>query len=100
RTLLALHSFPTRRSSDLSRPSPGALGKRPITEEDAEQAGADQLKVVLLLEKGWNPLLRGSAPSDLAQPASHFEPVEADRGRQRTDRKSTRLNSSHVSISY
>src|SRR5206468_11288928 len=68
----ALHSFPTRRSSDL-------------------------------FLRG-NKTARGAAEQDRLQPsrstdtARHFNDVS--NGREREDRKSTRLNSSHDQISY
>src|SRR5262245_65168097 len=64
-----LHSFPTRRSSDLVREELDEVVNRP----------------------GWSDFRkdRGAAPSLLA-----VFPVE------KLDRKSTRLNSSHLDISY
>src|SRR5690606_41886972 len=77
---LDLHSFPTRRSSDLStrstvrpRPSRNACSS-PATSAATAPAGGDSM----------------TAPG----------PVGTDAGGSRTDRKSTRLNSSHVKISY
>src|SRR5437868_12542871 len=84
----ALHSFPTRRSSDLE---------------------LDNLRVVLVATR--NPLNIGAAarimanfgfqhlrvvkPYDVA-----FREARSAVGAASLDRKSTRLNSSHVSISY
>src|SRR5204862_2964891 len=77
-----LHSFPTRRSSDLK-----ALVQRAL-----RQSGIDQP-----CEFEWSPFSR--FPKSYSahryrrdkQPQGYFRP---------RDRKSTRLNSSHVEISY
>src|SRR5205814_10072409 len=74
RHLLSLHSFPTRRSSDLvdrSEPEPG----RPLF------SITDQAEQVYFGEDAKEPL----------DVLSHLH---------RKDRKSTRLNSSHLGISY
>src|SRR5438067_6748201 len=73
------HSFPTRRSSDLRGAAmAGDLTGAGVSRPDDGDAGADR-------------------PAWLATalPALH-----ARQAGQRQDRKSTRLNSSHVSISY
>src|SRR5439155_23688206 len=73
-----LHSFPTRRSSDLGAPSPTVLR---FTVFDAAQSH----------QGAYAPALAGPRTLD---PLNHTS-------RQRArDRKSTRLNSSHVAISY
>src|SRR5205807_7600939 len=81
----ALPSFPTRRSSDLTRPAPPK--ERPRTTRRAttccngcsgERAGDERRGHVRV-------------PTALARD---------DRGCGRRDRKSTRLNSSHLVISY
>src|SRR5688500_8750783 len=69
-------SFPTRRSSDLTVPS--VVGE---TQEDA---------VARLRDEGLSPIVRERASS---------EPVDTVI-EQTPDRKSTRLNSSHLVISY
>src|SRR5689334_23959800 len=46
------------------------------------------------------PLPRGDVGRAALGPLLHVRLVEADRRRGRVDRKSTRLNSSHSSISY
>src|SRR5699024_11681708 len=78
----ALHSFPTRRSSDLPQggaPLPAARhGRRDHHRE--------------------RPGLRGDRRGLGAAGAAAHDPVLRERAPQ--DRKSTRLNSSHVSISY
>src|SRR5699024_12691557 len=71
--LLDLHSFPTRRSSDLGF-TVGSAGSH-------GNGRPGLLGFVLFL-------------------ASHRILILASRSRELTDRKSTRLNSSHVSISY
>src|SRR5699024_12783769 len=75
-----LHSFPTRRSSDLHRPNrvlDGSVGIRPmqIVEIDGIHAEAAQRSIARFV------CVLGPSIRSL-------------------DRKSTRLNSSHVSISY
>src|SRR5437870_13828398 len=70
--LLSLHSFPTRRSSDLLDLEPVARVVEPA--DSLEQAARD---VTLVVE---------------GQLDGHRRPLG--------DRKSTRLNSSHVAISY
>src|SRR5699024_12732193 len=76
----ALHSFPTRRSSDLE---PGAAGAAPSRRRPGRGEGACGLGGQQLLSLGSGPVSLGRR-----------------RGRHAQDRKSTRLNSSHVSISY
>src|SRR5439155_26201139 len=73
---LDLHSFPTRRSSDLK----GQIGEVNIDLEIVDVVPGDAVRV---------RVVRG--PVDL-------EPFPE--GRPLVDRKSTRLNSSHVAISY
>src|SRR5699024_12497228 len=82
-----LHSFPTRRSSDLG--SPGLVGSNPTLSADAAKTALDQAK-------SWSRAVRVSSGEVRLGPAQGglFRP-----GGQ-IDRKSTRLNSSHVSISY
>src|SRR5207249_7307057 len=85
--LLALHSFPTRRSSDLGQPPRQAAhgvdlrprGHRRPHEEGAPGRG---------LHGELRPARSGPARLSVGEP------------RPPLDRKSTRLNSSHVSISY
>src|SRR5690349_24045114 len=73
-----LHSFPTRRSSDLARRHP----RRRTDRAPAVRRGRGEGVLRALF-----PRLRG------------LERLPAAR-RPRADRKSTRLNSSHVEISY
>src|SRR5699024_12765881 len=94
-----LHSFPTRRSSDLKRlykPSVKAglklYNQRKIINEQTKHAGA----VV-------NCMLCLFFYSMIADKIScHFDKINAKKDvfNRFVDRKSTRLNSSHVSISY
>src|SRR5690606_39759469 len=69
-----LHSFPTRRSSDLR------TGIRDRASGIAPDAGREQREIMKFL--------------------AVVEPPEPMRGLEVPDRKSTRLNSSHVKISY
>src|SRR5207249_12039593 len=86
-----LHSFPTRRSSDLDRQRP-------------EGRPRSRVSISSLLSWECCALSPTSAPAPVleegrkAPPSSSGLPKAG--GGQRRDRKSTRLNSSHVSISY
>src|SRR5207249_10038844 len=92
-----LHSFPTRRSSDLGEEGfPGTLVTRvkyTLTPRDElivdYEAASDKATPVNLSQHTyWN--LHGTTGVGGAEILDHML----------TDRKSTRLNSSHVSISY
>src|SRR5205814_8651838 len=72
-----VHHYPTRRSSDLRRPCAAGAARRPDARPVAARAAHGGAGSVL-------PPHRASAP----------------RGAARADRKSTRLNSSHLGISY
>src|SRR5690348_18180505 len=74
-----LHSFPTRRSSDL------AVGRSEGSRDHAASNGR---------QTGDTKCCAGSKPSDDVS----FHDVALQKNRR--DRKSTRLNSSHPSISY
>src|SRR5690606_39540791 len=87
-----LHSFPTRRSSDLAyerlncynrRNKAGPLATGLSALDEGRAAGARPRMV----------RMRGLEPPRLAAP-------EPKSGASTRDRKSTRLNSSHVKISY
>src|SRR5205807_10548745 len=86
----ALHSFPTRRSSDLTRPLAGTRRRGADPEEDIrlEKELLSDLKEraehVMLVDLARNHVGRVARPGSVA--------VE--------DRKSTLLNSSHLVISY
>src|SRR5690606_41442224 len=88
--LRALHSFPTRRSSDLSGSLPG------------DAALFDHVGVVAYFEAESHVLLDQEDRHPVAaQLPEQFEDLLDDhRGKTLRDRKSTRLNSSHVKISY
>src|SRR5207249_12149397 len=87
-----LHSFPTRRSSDLA-----GLGQLPVLGREfigdgAELGAVVDIASVNLMKQGDVEIgAHQQAEADLAQIAALLLV---------TDRKSTRLNSSHVSISY
>src|SRR5207249_5101402 len=79
-----LHSSPTRRSSDL----PQILGRRPGEAHARRRPGDDHVARPELAARG-----------DLGDESGDLED-HVLRPRVLLDRKSTRLNSSHVSISY
>src|SRR5690606_42154541 len=82
----ALHSFPTRRSSDLA-------ATRSSFSADRQRANTDSAISV----RG-TPKSRATVPVHLPVPfCPAVSRILSTRGR---DRKSTRLNSSHVKISY
>src|SRR5207249_11544179 len=93
-----LHSFPTRRSSDLA----------PLCErgEHGPRHGEGSFRVVW--SRIWSARdghVRVADGFDLLHPVVHRQLVESSEERiqqcdHAVDRKSTRLNSSHVSISY
>src|SRR5439155_23238008 len=88
-----LHPFPTRRSSDLFQASRQAVSRMTELEEllTAERKRSAEL---------------AQRCTDLEHLAARVKEAEADRFRSavssssNSDRKSTRLNSSHVAISY
>src|SRR5207249_11474522 len=95
---LALHSFPTRRSSDLvfvGQPRQEADAVRRVGEGPGE-ALPQQLVPVGVLARNQDQGATGVAAQDGAEEGVELG-VELE---QALDRKSTRLNSSHVSISY
>src|SRR5690606_41045072 len=85
-----LHSFPTRRSSDLPLDVPACRGQYVVPcRAEADGVG--------LLGAGDEARRRGRRnPQQLLDPCSRG----LLRGNGSGDRKSTRLNSSHVKISY
>src|SRR5207253_6345878 len=94
-----LHSFPTRRSSDLLLLLAGLLQIDELVARFHEQRRggllhrkADHQPVVL-------PQLVGER-AEVAVAGSDRERVDVLAGVAQLDRKSTRLNSSHVAISY
>src|SRR5690606_41875045 len=82
----APHSFPTRRSSDLDLP----LGRRRLAVEVVDGPEVDDPRDHLLVVH----LRRDPERQRLAERREALVDVEVE------DRKSTRLNSSHVKISY
>src|SRR5690349_24001198 len=72
-----LHSFPTRRSSDLVRIAGDQIARGAIEQEATD----------LALDRDHQRARRGLG-------------LDPDRSEHQVDRKSTRLNSSHVEISY
>src|SRR5207249_11258489 len=86
-----LHSFPTRRSSDLSRPAQ----KYRITILFRNAVFSRSARLHVAARRRARPCGRGGGlgarPAHRAAHERHAAP---------SDRKSTRLNSSHVSISY
>src|SRR5207302_8006551 len=89
--LPSLHSFPTRRSSDLFSHQSSDLGRR--SNESDSASLADFRKVGVLRQQ---PIPRMNCLY-----IGDFRGTDHSRNIQITlDRKSTRLNSSHVKISY
>src|SRR5439155_26603222 len=87
------HSFPTRRSSDLP------FSVRRILPPHAQRHGPKAMKEGV--ELGRLRTIRRKLPSLLLNRLNEAEQVIRTFGdNQRQDRKSTRLNSSHVAISY
>src|SRR5204863_9841828 len=84
-----LHSFPTRRSSDLgaARVMDLSAGLASLAQREAQSAENDPGGI------GWFAL-SDSVYRTSPGPCSQREPPNS------SDRKSTRLNSSHVEISY
>src|SRR5690606_39530040 len=88
--------FPTRRSSDLF----DGFGKRrmaaPVQQIEIETVGAETAQAAFA--SGDCAIARGIARQDLADQEDFV--AAAINGFADQDRKSTRLNSSHVKISY
>src|SRR5207253_7921389 len=91
-----LHSFPTRRSSDLPY-SGGGDGAVMETEIDETYAAEPFLRRYELLKTDASALARLERKGRAAYANVH-DPAWWDQATP--DRKSTRLNSSHVAISY
>src|SRR5207249_10250867 len=89
-----LHSFPTRRSSDLLESLQLVQGARVVDERRDAARG----------EVGAEPVARGRPDDELVVDVVAARGLDGERDAGRADaaadRKSTRLNSSHVSISY
>src|SRR5207249_8405165 len=94
-----LQSFPTRRSSDLriSNPAQGAHFYSPVYPLLAQLLPEKYARLCYAKEYATN-IVKGCQPNDPQNAASVLRLVR--QGADVKDRKSTRLNSSHVSISY
>src|SRR5690606_41757774 len=94
------HSFPTRRSSDLTRDRASAASRSSLSMESlADVNHSTPTSSVKKLD------LRAPCPPWRMRTVSTWQPGERARATAliahlRKDRKSTRLNSSHVKISY
>src|SRR5205814_9511765 len=85
---LMLHSFPTRRSSDLGK-------------DHNFQAGETVEKQLVVINNSRRTLeFRCEWSLGLPRPVAGQKQVSVDTGQKAEDRKSTRLNSSHLGISY
>src|SRR5690606_41513542 len=91
-----LHSFPTRRSSDLA-----AVARRKVLDGHAAVVRLANRRVVLEhhLPLSTPPRQDGAPQKDGKLRPAHAMPV-SEGVDVAEDRKSTRLNSSHVKISY
>src|SRR5207249_8045149 len=96
RTLQDLHSFPTRRSSDLKRKRRAWSEVVATGDSFAIKAHA---KLDLQLWTEYNPVEHKHTVFAVAD-IRRIGALKSDAGPEIADRKSTRLNSSHVSISY
>src|SRR5690606_41671844 len=86
-----LHSFPTRRSSDLSK-------AHIIVEIIEYMANSVVIKTIIKKSTGNISIMSFDSGEGLTEKTSPFDTfVQIIEGK---DRKSTRLNSSHVKISY
>src|SRR5207249_9586908 len=88
-----LHSFPTRRSSDLS----SYAEKRGPAVPASTLSRCRPTRVTAGTRRRWD---RRSHRTHGVTGRSRSSPASAASFRSSRDRKSTRLNSSHVSISY
>src|SRR5690606_41175313 len=92
----ALHSFPTRRSSDLQGRNKASTNIETQSSSDFWQELNDTLRMLVPDGEGRNVVINDATgvimvramPDELRSVANYL------------DRKSTRLNSSHVKISY
>src|SRR5207249_9976207 len=89
-----LHSFPTRRSSDLSGEE-GDTSRKAIRRAPPTA----RLRARERDRQAMNPM-PASSPRNPPREAATMVAARPSTRQPRQDRKSTRLNSSHVSISY
>src|SRR5690606_39726752 len=93
----ALPSFPTRRSSDLKKQlyNRGSRLSTPVPVSGSQRPAAASRRQALWLPRGAHGHVRGVHPLESPSGRLHKQsPIGSE------DRKSTRLNSSHVKISY
>src|SRR5207302_9742569 len=93
-----LHSCPTRRSSDLARDD--AEGKTDRKGHDHHDRGLPCHRRRHLPLDESEGLQDGEVPPPPSDRSPESEPERRGGGEGEQDRKSTRLNSSHVKISY
>src|SRR5205814_4334218 len=91
----SFHSFPTRRSSDLS----GLLDAW-VNSEGAIRSKEERLDTFLLDEEPQEALPSYPTLADVLRPSGDRTGGPAEVPVEVIDRKSTRLNSSHLGISY
>src|SRR5207249_8735358 len=95
-----LPSLPTRRSSDLLIDPAGSTGGYvPSTSDNLRCADAVGKNLMLLVRGVTGCHLRLARASFNNQPVAEHRVLTGERAQGLRDRKSTRLNSSHVSIS-
>src|SRR5690606_41960296 len=94
-----LHSFPTRRSSDLCISVQRVLLHRPIYNETLERL-LDKIASLKVGDPRDPDTVVGPMIDERAAADAFATVQEALEGGAQVDRKSTRLNSSHVKISY
>src|SRR5205814_9798200 len=90
----SLHSFPTRRSSDLVTMDITMPGMDGVEAMGAILAGDPKARVIMVTSHGQEAMVIRSL--DAGALGYVLKPVV----KERLDRKSTRLNSSHLGISY
>src|SRR5439155_8535498 len=95
-THLDLHSFPTRRSSDLQTSTCARTSSGSIPSASPGNANVTLVPV----PRSDGSLRTGPCATPQAKVCVNTRPVRCDSIVSKGDRKSTRLNSSHVAISY
>src|SRR5699024_11385404 len=88
-------SFPTRRSSDLYKPSADVVNVPPLKDFEKPEEHYSTKFHEMVHSTGHKDRLNREGIKDIARFGSETYSKE-----ELIDRKSTRLNSSHVSISY